>query len=128
MSPVSIGDAKDVAKGVRSVAQRYSRKSYRYNSSNPAAKAARQAAEGKPCPKCGETMVSGTKTAPQAQHEPSLSEVHYDHGGADMSSAEKKAYSNSPESLDGANCAQCQSREGAQQRQYVQEQERKRDQ
>ncbi|MBP1473704.1 RHS repeat-associated core domain-containing protein [Frateuria sp. MAH-13] len=128
VSPVSIGDAKDVAKGVRSAAERYSRKGCRYNSNNPAAKAARQAAEGQPCPKCGETMVSGTRTSPQAQHEPPLSEVNYEHGGAGMSSAEKKAYSNNPESLDGANCAQCQSREGAQQRQYVQEQERNRDQ
>lgn len=103
--------------------ERYDRRSYRYRSGNPNARAARQSAEGQPCPTCGQTMVAGTATAPQAQHSPSLSEFHYEHGGAEMSPAERKAYSNSAAALDGSNCATCQRKEGAAQKQYVRKKE-----
>jgi hypothetical protein len=69
-------------------------------------------------------MVSGTKTAPQVQHDPPLSVTHYEGGGSNMTAAEKKAYANSETSMNGANCAQCQKQEGGAQRQYVQEKEK----
>jgi len=115
----------DVSGGkVAAVATKYSRKLYGFASNSKLAKSIREAAAGKSCPKCGKEMVPGTKTAPQVQHEPSLSEVHYEHGGDKMSSTEKKAYANSEESVNGANCQECQRKEGGQQRAYVAEQEK----
>ena len=107
-----------------SAVSRYSRAAYGYRSGSATAKAVRQGAEGAPCPKCGQEMVSGTKTAPQVQHDPPLSVKHYEGGGSNMTAADKKAYANSETSLNGANCAQCQKQEGGAQRQYVQEQEK----
>jgi RHS repeat-associated protein len=109
---------------VFSAVSRYSRAAYGYRSGSATAKAVRQGAEGAPCPKCGQEMVSGTKTAPQVQHDPPLSVMHYEGGGSNMTAAEKKAYANSETSMNGANCAQCQKQEGGAQRQYVQEKEK----
>jgi uncharacterized protein RhaS with RHS repeats len=114
------------ARDLGRVVERYSRANYGYRSGNPSARAIREAAEGKPCPKCGQPMISGTKSAPQAQHEPPLSVKHYEDGGAEKTPTEKRAYANSSESLNGANCAVCQAKEGAAQRRYVEEQERMR--
>jgi RHS repeat-associated protein len=114
------------AKDLKQIVERYRRADYKYNSRGDAAKAAREAAEGKPCSKCGETMVSGTRSSPQAQHEPPLSQVHYERNGSQMSSTEKKDYANSEGAINGANCRTCQAREGSAQKQYVGEQERDR--
>jgi hypothetical protein len=43
---------------------------------SPAGRAVRAAGEGQPCPTCTEVQVSGTKTAPVPEHDPSLVE-HY---------------------------------------------------
>ena len=97
----------------------YSRASYSVNSRSTAAQEARAAGEGQPCPACGKMQSSGTDTAPWAQHEPPLSEFHYEFGGAEMTSAQKKAYSNSSKAYNKSKCARCQRVEGAKQRQYT---------
>jgi RHS repeat-associated protein len=101
------------------VTSRYSRSDYKVRSSSQAATNARAVGQGQPCSGCGTTMQSGTPNAPWAQHEPPLSEFHYEHGGASMSAAEKKTYANSPEAYNGSNCAMCQRSEGRTQRDYV---------
>src|SRR5262249_50842939 len=51
----------------------YNRKEqYGDTSSSQAAKDARGAGEGQPCPKCGKTQESGGPHAPQAEHSPTL--------------------------------------------------------
>jgi RHS repeat-associated protein len=80
---------------------------------SPAAKAIRQAGEGKPCPRCGQTMTSGTKNAPTAQHTPTL-KSHYKSVGHKMTPAERRAYARSASSMEkDAICKTCQSIEGA---------------
>ena len=88
------------------------------------AKAARAAGEGEPCPACGQTQVSGTKTAPSPQHEPSLVEHYYEHGGHAMTDAERKAYA-AKEGIKGTQCTTCQKREGAAMAKYSQQQAKK---
>jgi len=77
-----------------------------------AAKDIRAEGEGKPCPSCGKTMQSGTKNAPTAQHSPTL-KSHYYNKGHKMTPAQRRAYARSKESMDGAKCKPCQSKEGA---------------
>jgi hypothetical protein len=78
-----------------------------------AASEIRAAGEGKPCPSCGQTMKSGTKTAPTAQHTPTL-RSHYYSEGHKMTPAQRRAYARSSESMEkGAVCKTCQSKEGA---------------
>ncbi len=77
-----------------------------------AAKDIRAKAEGEPCPSCGETMQSGTKNAPTAQHSPTL-KSHYYRKGHRMTPAQRRAYARSKESMNGAACKECQSKEGA---------------
>ena len=88
-------------------------------STSAPARAAREAGEGQPCPGCGKTMEGGTNTSPQAQHSPSLSDHYNEHGGAEMTAAERREYARSTESIDGARCDTCQRTEGLeQQRKY----------
>ena len=54
------------------------------------AKEARKSGEGQPCPTCGQTQISGTSTAPSPQHEPPLVKHYYEHGGSQMTTAERK--------------------------------------
>ena len=68
--------------------------------------------EGQPCPSCGETMVSGTKTAPTAEHQPTL-KSHYYSQGHKMTPAQRRAYARSPQSMNGSICKTCQSKQGA---------------
>jgi uncharacterized protein RhaS with RHS repeats len=93
---------------------RESRAEYGGSQTNsPAAKAAREAGEGQPCPSCGETMISGTKTAPTPQHEPSLFKHWYDLGGSAMTKAERIEWARSGTSINGTQCIRCHHREGA---------------
>lgn len=81
-------------------------------STSAAAQDARAAGEGQPCPRCGETMQSGTRHAPTAEHQPTL-KGHYYSEGHTMTPAERKAYARSSESLSGSMCKRCQSVQGA---------------
>jgi RHS repeat-associated protein len=101
------------------VKEPYSRGDYKVDSQSDAAKDARASGEGQPCPDCGQPQVSGTQTAPWAEHDPPLSEVHYEHGGARMTPAQKKTYANSKKAYNGSKCASCQRRQGAAQAQYT---------
>ncbi len=85
-------------------------------SNSAAARNARAEAEGKPCPKCGNTMESGTPHAPQAQHNPALSDHFNEHGGKDMTSSQRREWARSEDAIDGANCRRCQGQEGVEQR------------
>lgn len=119
-APISVGDVKAAGRVTRGVFGGLTRKqAYGNPSSSAAAKAARRAGEGQPCSGCGKTMQSGTSTAPQAQHDPPLSD-HFRNGpGAEMTATERKAYARSPEAINGARCATCQRAEGReQQRKY----------
>jgi hypothetical protein len=59
-------------------------------------------------------------TAPQAQHGPlQLVKFHYEGGGDGLSDADAYAYGTSGASLDGAHCATCQRREGAEMSRYA---------
>lgn len=80
---------------------------------SPYAQGLREAGEGTPCPGCGAIQVSGTSAAPSPQHDPALVVHYYEHGGAQMTSAERRAYAQSPEAFDGTRCAHCQQVEGA---------------
>jgi RHS repeat-associated protein len=80
---------------------------------SPAGQAARTAGEGQPCPSCGKTQVSGTKTAPVPEHEPSLLEHYYDHGGHAMTDAARRQYARSAEAFNGTMCLTCQRSQGA---------------
>jgi hypothetical protein len=78
-----------------------------------AASEVRTSGEGQPCPNCGETMKSGTKTAPTAQHNPTL-RSHYYNKGHKLTPAERRAYARSSESIEkNAVCKTCQSKQGA---------------
>jgi len=78
-----------------------------------AAKEIRKTGEGQSCPKCGETMKSGTKNAPTAQHIPTL-KSHYYSKGHKMTPAQRRAYARSAASMEEkAVCKPCQSKEGA---------------
>jgi RHS repeat-associated protein len=91
----------------------YSRTEHYGNpSSSTAAQEIRAAGEGKPCPSCGETMTSGTKTAPTAEHQPTL-KSHYYSQGHKMTPAQRRAYARSPQSMNGSICKTCQSKQGA---------------
>jgi large repetitive protein len=92
----------------RAVISRWSCRAF----NGPAAKAERAAAEGTPCPSCGNPQISGTKNAPVPEHEPSLLEHYYDHGGYAMTDAERRAYANSPEAFNGTMCLTCQRAQG----------------
>ncbi|MBP3220723.1 MAG: MafB family polymorphic toxin [Neisseriaceae bacterium] len=83
-----------------------------------AAQAARQAGEGKPCPTCGQTQVSGTSTAPSPQHEPPLVKHYYEHGGSQMTPAQRKEYAKN-EGINGTQCLTCQRKEGGKLSQYA---------
>jgi hypothetical protein len=58
----------------------------------------------------GETMVSGTDTAPIAEHDPPLAFHYYLYGGSQMSQEERIAAAQ--EGIDGANCITCQRSQG----------------
>lgn len=73
----------------------------------------RDSAEGMPCPRCGEPQISGTATAPVAQHEPPLMEHYYGHGGSAMTDAERRIYARSEAAFNGTMCHRCQRVEGA---------------
>jgi hypothetical protein len=61
----------------------------------------------------GETMKSGTKNAPTAQHTPTL-KSHYYSKGQKMTPAQRRAYARSAASMETkAVCKTCQSKEGA---------------
>ena len=82
-------------------------------STSKAAKEIRKTGEGQSCPKCGETMESGTKNAPTAQHTPTL-KSHYYSKGHKMTPAQRRAYARSAASMEKkAVCKPCQSKEGA---------------
>lgn len=104
--------AKEIGAADTAAVPPYSRELYQVNSRSAAATEARAASENTPCPKCGDTMISGTESAPWAQHDPPLSRFHYEDGGAEMTPEEKKAYANSAKAYDESNCAKCQRKEG----------------
>jgi len=79
----------------------------------PAGRAVRAAGEGQSCPTCGEPQVSGTKTAPVPEHDPSLLEHYYERGGHEMTDAERRAYAGSEEAFNGTRCLTCQRKQGA---------------
>jgi RHS repeat-associated protein len=94
----------------------YNRKEqYGNTSSSQAAKAARAAGEGQPCPKCGKTQTSGGPHAPQAEHSPTLKQ-HWFTQGRKMSPKARKDYAKSAKSLDGSNCRTCQAKQGGQEK------------
>jgi len=105
---------------LENVQDAYDRNDYggRRATRNPAANAIVAAANGTPCSQCGRTMVSRTPTSPQAEHDPSLVEFHYEHGGHRMALADRAAYGTSGGSLNGANCRICQSQQGSQLSRY----------
>jgi RHS repeat-associated protein len=83
-------------------------------SSSEAAQQIRANGEGQPCSSCGETMQSGTKTAPTAEHQPTLKQHYYEKGGHKMTPAERRAYAKSSQSMQkDAVCKTCQSKQGA---------------
>jgi hypothetical protein len=96
----------------------YDRSAYGNPSSSTAAKSIRDAGEGQACPGCNQTMKSGTKTAPTAEHQPTL-KSHWHSKGNKMSAAERRAYARSPESMKGSLCKTCQSKQGAAESQKV---------
>jgi RHS repeat-associated protein len=111
------GPIEGAARGISGstpVPEPYSRAAHYGNpSSSPTAKAIRAAGEGEACPNCGQTMKSGTRTAPTAEHTPTLKE-HYYSEGYKMSPAERRAYARSAEGMqDEAVCKTCQSKQGA---------------
>jgi hypothetical protein len=58
-------------------------------------------------------MTSGTKTAPTAEHQPTL-KSHYYNQGHKMTPAQRRAYARSPKSMNkDAICKTCQSKQGA---------------
>lgn len=105
--------------------ERYNRQQHYGGSQtdSPAARAARQAGEGQPCPNCGQIQRSGTNTAPSPQHEPPLSQHYYDHGGHAMSREERIKHAQ--ESINGTQCLTCQRREGAKMSRYSRKQAKK---
>jgi hypothetical protein len=59
-------------------------------------------------------MQSGTKTAPTAEHQPTLKQHYYEKGGHKMTPAERRAYAKSSQSMQkDAVCKTCQSKQGA---------------
>ena len=105
--------------------ERYNRQAHYGGSqtSGSSALAARQTGEGKPCPTCGKTQISGTKTAPSPQHEPPLVKHYYEQGGHSMTNAERAKYAR--ESINGTQCLTCQRKEGASMSRYSREQAKK---
>ena len=91
--------------------QSYFRPAYRYNSQSSLAKQIRAGAIGKPCAKCGETMVPGTKTAPWVEHSPPLRTVH-EVFGRYLTSDAKATVANSSRFIKDANCKACQLSQG----------------
>ncbi len=83
-------------------------------SSSTTAKEIRANGEGQSCPNCGQTMKSGTKTAPTAEHQPTLKSHYYEKGGSKMTPAERRAYARSSKAMQkDAVCKTCQSKQGA---------------
>ena len=103
--------------------ERYNRNAHYGGSqtNSSAAKEARLAGEGQVCPTCGNTMVSGTKTAPSPQHEPTLVQHYYEHGGHLMTNEERRMYARS-KGINGSQCLICQKKEGAKMARYSREQ------
>jgi RHS repeat-associated protein len=96
------------------VAEPYNRQAHYGNpATSRAAKDIRAAGEGQPCSRCNETMKSGTKNSPTAQHNPTL-KSHYYRKGHRMTAAERRAYARTAKSMEKkAVCKPCQSKEGA---------------
>lgn len=85
-----------------------------------AGQAARAAAEGKPCPNCGETMSSSDpKRKPIPEHSPPLSDHYNERGGHSMSNEQRRAYAKSGAAINGAACATCHKQQGAAQSKKV---------
>lgn len=57
--------------------------------------------------------MSGTRTAPWPEHDPSLVEHYYEHGDWRMTPEQAHAYVRSDEAINGTLCATCQRQEGA---------------
>jgi len=87
----------------------------------PVGQAARQAGEGQPCPSCGQIQVSGTRTAPSPQHNPTLVEHYYGRGGYAMTDAQRREYARTV-GIDGTTCLTCQRSEGASASRYSRQQ------
>jgi hypothetical protein len=115
---VTVGAAKNAGAILNAMAGKgkgvepYNRKEqYGNTSSSQAAKDARAAGEGKPCPKCGKTQTSGGPNAPQAEHQPTLKK-HWFTKGNKMSPEARRAYARSKGSLKGTLCKTCQAQQG----------------
>src|SRR5262249_32613908 len=105
------GEAAGVRTGEAAPAPYNRSQHYGNPATGKAATEIRQAGEGQPCPSCGQTMKSGTKTAPTAQHNPTL-KSHYYSKGHKMTPAERRAYARSADSVDKqAVCKTCQSKQ-----------------
>ena len=82
-------------------------------SSSPVAKEIRANGEGQACPTCNQTMKSGTKTAPTAEHQPTLKQHYYKQDGAKMTKAQRRGYAKSAKSMEkDAVCITCQRKQG----------------
>jgi RHS repeat-associated protein len=95
----------------------YDRREYGSNPTrNPAAESIRREGNGQPCPRCGKIQKRDGPQAdrPSAPHNPSLKDHWENHGGKDMTRAERKAYTRQRSSYEKKSiCVSCNSSEGA---------------